>query len=342
MPLQPSRRDTIGPPPRDVSDLAALVRHHESAIGQVEPGLLGGTRRTPRPVRPTPSQIVGDGGGDGDSTGTPWEWGDRMAVVAVGTQSFRLTYEPVEESLFLYWHPDGKAPIKQTNEHWSLDGQIVTILDPGGDIQPGDMFSAQYQYEPTEIVDGPLTLIGTGQLYANNPTLALPPGTQVGDFIVITTITGTVSDPRVSLLADHNGTGLAHFYSYAGTITSLGDFAASGGMTLASWAVFRAPQVVQSPAPVVGPSSAAFALPSVAAPHAIVVGGSRNGLVGSTMTLPAGYSAAVDNALLFGARGLIAYWDASADEASPSGSVSGDFDDYMVNVLGLTNEDLDS
>lgn len=307
-------------------------------MGQLDPGLVGGRFPPARPLKPE----FDDGGEDDYEEPTIlWEWSDRLVVTTAGQQTFRLSHEPIDESLTIRWHPEGKGGIVQTDEGFIVNGQTVTILDRGGDVQPGDVFSAQYQYEEGESSDSALTLVGTGQVYASNPALALPAGTQTGDFIVITTVTGTTSDPRVSLLADHNGTGLAHFYTYVGTVTSLGDFTCTGGMTLASWAVFHAPQVTLSPAAVVGPSSAAFALPSVAARHAIVVGGSRNGLVGSTMTLPAGYSTAVDNALLFGARGLIAYWDASADEASPGGSVSGDFDDYMVNVIGLTNENAD-
>jgi hypothetical protein len=342
MPLQPSRRDFIGPPPRDVSDLSRLVMHGRSAGRSIEQGLQDGRFATLRPVgqHGTP-EIVG-GSGEGDDTQYEWEWGDRLTVTALGTQSFRLTYEPVEESLVIRWHPDGKGPITQVNERWSLDGQIVTIPDPGGDIAVGDMFSAQYQYEPTEIVDGALTLVGTGTAYATNPTLALPAGSQVGDFIVITTITGTISDGRVSLLAGHDGTGLAHFYTYAGTLTSLGGFATTGGSVLATWAVFRAPTVISTPATQTGPGSTGPATTTVTTPHAILAVGVRGGLTDASLSVPVGYTLAVNNGLLVHARSAIAYWDSAAGEASPNTAITGTFDDYMVNVIGVTNEDADN
>ena len=59
MALPPSRRDTIGPPPRNVSDLAAIVRHHGSYLRSLDPGILGGRWRTPRPVDGLGTQLVG-------------------------------------------------------------------------------------------------------------------------------------------------------------------------------------------------------------------------------------------------------------------------------------------
>ena len=96
----PSRRDILGPPPWDVSDLASIVRHHGSAIGQVEPGLLGGRWNTPRPMRGVGMpQLVGDGGGDSDAADLAFEYNDTSTATTAGTITFRLTYEPVEESL---------------------------------------------------------------------------------------------------------------------------------------------------------------------------------------------------------------------------------------------------
>lgn len=341
MPLNPSRRDTIGPPPRDVSDLAAVVRHHGSYLRSLDPGIQEGRFATPRPVPPGTPQLVGEDGGGEGGTERLWEDGDRLVVTALGTQTFRLTYEPVEESLVIRWHPDGKGPLTQISERWTLDGQIVTIPDPGGDIHVGDMFSAQYEYEDVDATDGPLVLVGYGTAYDTNPTFSPPAGSQVGDFIVIGTITGTISDGRVGLLGDHDGTGIAHMYHYAGTLTSLGSFAVTGGISLVTWAVFRAPAVAASPAAVVGPGSTMPGIPSVTTPHGLIIATDRGGLTDATLSLPAGYTQVVNNALLVHARQAIGYWDSAAGEASTASPVTGIFDDYMVHVLGVTNDSQD-
>jgi hypothetical protein len=212
MPLPPSRRDTIGPPKRNVSDLAALVRHNTSWLRSIDPGILGGRFATPRPVPSGTPQLVGDDSG-ADGLDNPWEWGDRLTVTGGGQQTFTLTYEPVPESLVIRWHPNGRAPIIQIDERWSLSGQIVTIPDPGGDIAVGDVFSAQYQYLPQEADSfDPATVLLRGESHnsgGNGPglsNLALPLGTQPGDLLFLegggnTGALFTVTDSRLTQIS---------------------------------------------------------------------------------------------------------------------------------------------
>jgi hypothetical protein len=151
MPLQPSRRDVMGPPPRDVSDLASLVRHHASYLRQIDPGMLGGRFVTPRPVPNRPSQIVGDEGGDGDSETVIGEDGDRHTCFGAGQQLFQLSYTPIEETVHLYWHAsDDSAGVKwERGEHWDIDdanGITIYAFTRNGERWPkaGHVFSAQY------------------------------------------------------------------------------------------------------------------------------------------------------------------------------------------------------
>lgn len=155
MALPPSRRDSIGPPSRDVSDLASIVRHQGSYLRSLDPGILGGTRATPRPVPRVPSQLVGSDGDGGGEDSAEWEDGDRLIVAAAGPQVWKLSHEPLEESLFVRWHPRGltRAGIPWPNEHWSLDADTVTIPDTTGLIEVADAFSAQYMYIGDDEID---------------------------------------------------------------------------------------------------------------------------------------------------------------------------------------------
>jgi hypothetical protein len=142
MPLQPSRRDSNGPIP--------VLRQHQTSLRNRDPGYLDGRWGTPQPVTPGPSELVGgDEGGGGDETSYEWQWEDRHVVTATGTQTPILTYPPVEESLFVRWHPAGRQGLPLTNEHFLLDDRTVTIPDPGI-IAIGDEFSFQYQFDPED------------------------------------------------------------------------------------------------------------------------------------------------------------------------------------------------
>lgn len=193
MPLPPSRRDTTGPPPRDISDLSRIVRHHDSYLRQLDPGLQGGRWATPRPVPGGRSQIVGGDGG-GDDSEIAWEWDDRHTVTAAGAQLARLSHVPIEESLFVRWHPGGNGGLPWTSEYFSVTDQMVTITDPGF-LATGDTFSFQYQYEVDDDVvelEFVAYVPGVFQLADNTMTFT-PPGTmQPGDFLVAA-IRGTVA-----------------------------------------------------------------------------------------------------------------------------------------------------
>jgi hypothetical protein len=237
MPLQPSRRDILGPPPRDVSDLANIVRHHGSYLDSLNPGILGGRFKTPRPVGSGPSQIVGDDGGDGDAEAVIGEDGDRLTLANLDTQVWTLSYTPISETLVVRWHPDAGAGVEwKRGEHYELaeDDQIVTIYASAlasGRAQVGDVFSAQYlrlDGEEDDLVTPPgpatATLRGTHSSHYSGgslpTTFSLPVGTQVGDLIAIAT-NGDVTDSRMTYVGGgQSGTGGG---LYMGWATSLGD-----------------------------------------------------------------------------------------------------------------------
>lgn len=328
----------LPPKRRDTKDRGDLIRHLRTNASQLGVGFMGG--RFP-PLRPLGSsaligEIEDDGAGAGD---VMWEWDDRLTVTTAGAQTFTLSHVPVEESLVVRWHPDGGAPLTQVNERWTLDGQTVTIPDAGSDIEAGDVFSAQYQYEPGVVdADSPLTPIGSDHVYAVDPSLDPPEGSAVGDFIVITTITGTIDDDRVTLLADHDGTGSAHFYTYAGTLTSLAPFTPSAGPTAAAWAVFRAPTM--SSFEVFTASTSPVDVPSVASRHAILVAGARNGVASASINCPTEYTSIVASSDLPHSLQLIAYWDPAVGAGpSPATTATGFWDDFLGVVIGVTNFD---
>lgn len=228
MALHPSRRDTVGPPPRDVSDLASVVRHQGSYLRSLDPGILGGRFATPRPpAKGAPPIVGGDSGGDG--TTYEWQWDDRYTVTATGTQTVTLTYAPVEESLFVRWHPDGRASVGDlTNEHFTVDGQTVTIAD-SGIFAIGDEFSFQYQFDPGTSEELTITARGYTADYTTDPN-PLPAGTKPGDTILVIVMNqrgwqSTMTDDRLSLVASspayHWGGTSAEIWM--GTATHLGD-----------------------------------------------------------------------------------------------------------------------
>ena len=152
--LQPSRKDTFGPPKagRNVTDLAALVRHQQTYLRNLDPGMLGGRLGTPKPVGTGPSELVGgdDGGGADDGSSYEWQWDDTRTLTTDGLPSydFTLTYEPVEESLMVMWHPGGYGGVPVHKDTLSVDGNVITISNSHGAYAAGDVFTAQYQFDP--------------------------------------------------------------------------------------------------------------------------------------------------------------------------------------------------
>jgi hypothetical protein len=90
---------------------------------------------------------------------------------------------PIEESLFVRWHPDDRGGVPLPNELWTLTDQIVTIPDPGI-FAVRDTFSFQYQYEPEEGIVVP-ELIGYVTVTGDHTSIALPDGTSAGDLLVL-------------------------------------------------------------------------------------------------------------------------------------------------------------
>lgn len=337
MPLQPSRRDNSKNPARG-------VRHHESYLRGLDPGFLGGRFATPQPIPGGPSPLVGgdEGGGDEDVV-YEWEWGDRLVVTSAGQQAFRLSHLPVEESLVIRWHPDGKGALTQINERYILQDQIVTILDPDGDIEPGDLFSAQYQFDPGVMAaDEPLTLVGAGTIFADSPTIDLPIGSQVGDFIVLTSTRGTTADSRLALLASHTDFADHLMSIYAGTLSNLGSIAMTAAETHATWAVFRAPSPSVISAAIAGPGGPPgtdpVPVPQVSAEHAIFACIVFKGVTEATVDNPAGYTEAGYGDITH-FRQRVSYWDGPDASTSPAGVMDGGFDDYLAIAIGVTNID---
>ena len=251
--LQPSRRDN-GSAPRDAADIRALVRHLVSYVKGLDPGYLGGNFATPQPVPAGSTLIVGgeEDGGDGTSA-YEWQWDDRGIVTATGTQHIGLTYEPIEESLVVRWHPNGRGALTLTNEHYTLVDRTVIITDPGF-LAVNDQFSFQYQFDPTVESDETFELVAslTGQpdLAGTWGTTSIPisdlaeHGAGVGDFFVVA-ISGPVAGSPVVSSSDSRIEGsvaaTAYMKVYWGHLDSLADFnfaiAAGSSPDRRAWAV---------------------------------------------------------------------------------------------------------
>jgi hypothetical protein len=337
MPLHPSRRDTIGPPPRDdVSNLAALVRHQGSYLRQLDPGILGGTRATPRPVGKGVSPIVGGDGG-GDDTTYEWQWDDRHLVTATGTQRPVLTYEPVEESLVVRWHPAGRGGLPITNEHFTVDGRVVTIPDPGV-LAVGDQFSFQYQFDPVLSDAGDafagMTLRDVTSYYnpSGHPTsLALPGGTQVGDLIVLGTVgfLDVVTDPRLAQVDVDTWVGVATDLTPV-LVTSGANYWAA---EIATFDVGGA--AVGNIGATVGTSTPA-GLPVVAGQGGIAVITSGFGLINGSSGLPSGGYSSAGGSGPGKNNAQIAYWyDLTALATPVSAATITDVVGWNICVIGF-------
>lgn len=143
-----SRPSPLPPRRRDTRTLADLIRQDRVNLGQLGRGMVGGRFPPARPLGAA-AQLGEVSGEEPDDNDPVWEDGDRHTVTTPGTQTMLLTYEPIEESLLIRWHPGGasRAGLPQTSpEDWTLDGQTVTIPDPAGILAAGDVISAQYQH----------------------------------------------------------------------------------------------------------------------------------------------------------------------------------------------------
>ena len=74
--------------------------------------------------------------------GTRFRNRDTFIATGPGTQTFTLTYVPLEGSLQVWW-----GGIPQSPTEWGRAGATVTIPDPDSRIKAGHVFSAYYAYD---------------------------------------------------------------------------------------------------------------------------------------------------------------------------------------------------
>lgn len=349
MALPPSRRDTIGPPPRDISDLAALVRHHQSWQRSVDPGILDGRFGTPRPVSHGPSQIVGgDAGGDGGDNDEIAFWNsDRATSTVAGTITLNLTYEPIDGSLHIRWNGLDQPPTE-----WTLDVQTVTFTSSY--IKVGDVLTAAYAYYPLEdepTVTGPATatLRGTSTAVgaSGNPgltSLALPTGTVIGDLIVVSAESGPVAnllltDSRLTLAAVGSNMWIGWATSLADIIvTATGGFASNWSIaciTLRTNAVsWTAGVLASDPTMNPGDTLAVGTVSDVAVAVCAVHDG--HSTVAGTTDPATGYTAAATSGSSL-SHSRVDYWTNPTVTTSPAGTTlfTGGAGSAVATVVGL-------
>lgn len=149
--LAPSRRDLVGPPPRDPrdhSDLSSMIRHQGSYLRQLDAGIMGGRWATPRPVPKVGAQLVGGGDSDGDAEEIAFWNTDRATATTAGRIVLNLTFEPIDGSLTVYWNDGGQPP---TDYILDVDAQLVTFINPH--VKVGHVLWAEYAYYPTDFTE---------------------------------------------------------------------------------------------------------------------------------------------------------------------------------------------
>lgn len=139
MPQQPSRRDT---PP---GDSRALVRHHQSYLRSLDPGMLDGRWRTPQPVVGGPSELVGDSddGDIGASDPILFENRDQFVIDGPGDKVFQLSFIPIDDgatSLQVFW-----IPLRMSVNDWTCVDNVLRVTDPGW--RADDLVEVAYAYE---------------------------------------------------------------------------------------------------------------------------------------------------------------------------------------------------
>jgi hypothetical protein len=339
MPLQPSRRDVFGPPKRDVSDLSPAIRHHESYLRSLDPGITGGRFATPRPPgQGGGSQLVGDDGDGGDGCDPVGEDGDRLTLANLSTQVWTLSYTPISETLHVHWHPNGGAGVEwKRGEHYELseDDQIVTIYASAlvtGRAEIGDVFSAQYlrldceEDDPVEPPE-PVTATVRGSAFAHYGSsdpidhLALPAGTQIGDMIAVTT-NRNIADGRMT----YAGGASQLWLGYATTLADLGVDMSSDD-TINRWCVAMITLDTNAVSWVAGGSvndltmhpGDFLPIPEYAGANAtLATMYSTHGIVDGAFNLPVGYSTGAGSGTAK-AHVRVDLWVSPNESISPSG-----------------------
>lgn len=200
MPLQPSRRDILGPPPRDVTDLSKIVRHHGSYLRSLDPGIQDGRFAILQPVHGVGAQLVGDDGG-ADSQSVLFENSDH-ATCTGPNQAIRipLTHTPDEGSEQVYYNG---TPLKWSD--WYRTDTVLTI--PGEPwFRAGKVAWVDYAYYDEEADVDPATFVSVSWVQGNATSLAVPTPaagtTGAGDMLVLAIAAGegpACSDPRMAL-----------------------------------------------------------------------------------------------------------------------------------------------
>jgi hypothetical protein len=191
MPLQPSRRDT--------ASLPAVVRHHQSYLRSLNPGMGDGRWATPQPVGVGPSPLVGgEEGGSDESPAVIGEDGDRLTLTHLRDQVWPLQYDPISETIHVHWHPGAGAGVEwKRGEHYEIDDDSNVVVIRAATLaaahaEVGDVFSAQYLR--LDVDDGPDELDFSVVGYTapgvwdavSTVTFDLPDGTAEGDLLLLT------------------------------------------------------------------------------------------------------------------------------------------------------------
>jgi hypothetical protein len=124
-----------------------------------------------------------------------WEYDDRHTVLASGDQTARLTYEPVVESLQVMWHAQGHGGLPMLSEDFTIEGQYVTIPDPGY-FAADDMFSFQYEHFPFPPLDLSFVGVANGVFHGDYTLTFTPPVLRGAGTLLSVPLRETRAPPR--------------------------------------------------------------------------------------------------------------------------------------------------
>lgn len=144
-----------------------------------------------------------------------WSWSDRLVVTTAGAQTTSLSNEPMDQSLQVYWHPNGlsKAPLRWPSENFSNQGSLVTILDPDSIIEVDDAFSFHYTY----LIEGDEQLLGSYFIDTRSSSVVVGPYLDAGTsyrlevYGTYTLQPSVVYGQTVPLIYSSGGVGFASF-----------------------------------------------------------------------------------------------------------------------------------
>lgn len=360
MPLQPSRRDNTGPPPRDEwdqSDLSPVIRHQGTNLRGLNQGMTDGRMATPQPVPNGPTILVGgdEEGGSEDGDSVVGEDGDRLVLTHLGTQVWDLSYIPVSETLCVHWHPDDGAGVPWLRDDmWTIDDDSQQVVITAATLaatkaEIGDVLSAHYlrlEGDSDAPSDSPLTSltpVGYSLMVDGPSAIDLPDGTEIGDLIVALCATslllssapsdGTITDGRLTQVGYGTWMGVA---THLGPVTYSNP---SGDRLTGAVATFEAPAYFQNVSPT-GPGNGGIdtlVVGTVAASAAVMgfIEENRNGFGGTLDSWPTGYTKLTADSGSTICKAYILYWEPDGTGTSPAGSVG-----YHAHANGHTYVDV--